>query len=348
MTAPEISIVVTAYNRVNLLRLTLANLVAAIGDLKGEIVVVDDGSTPPLHEQLGKDCDKRVRVIRQDNEGSAAARHRGILEALGEYVLVCDSDDFIARDKLVRQIDAMRRASVDISYCDEGFAYLDKGGVEDEMPRLEPAREKLRTAKSIADLMIRVQPMPHNMVFRRDWLMRCLERPMIDPRREFGPSGDTWIYYNAATSSGKTVKVDAALSFQTKHDGERYQSHWERLGVSALLLVEAFAERCPRTEQTREAREYAGAGAFQSWRRLPRGFSRVYEERLLAIWRAMPDGPLADLGGPRFCRLAGLIGPVAAGRLMKLRRPGYGAIRTLSAEQHELLIRSMPPRPRLA
>ncbi len=341
---PDVSIVVTAYNRAELLRQTLENLLAALRGLDGEIVVVDDGSEPPVEEQLGGLPQGPVRLVRRANGGSAAARHTGIMEARGEYLLVSDSDDFVAEEKLVRHLAAMRESGADLSYCDEGYAFLRDG----EKPRLEPSAERLRPAKSVADLLIRIQPMPHNIVYRTEWIRGRLREPAIPPLKEFGPSGDTWIYYNLCTAPGRIAKIDAALTFQSKHDGERYQAHWERLGVSALLLVEAFAASCPANEATSEAREYAGTGAFQSWRRLPRGFSREYEERLLAVWRAMPQGPLEDLGGANFRRLARVLGPVGAGKLMRLRRPAYAATKTLTAEQRDSLIRSLPAKPRFA
>jgi GT2 family glycosyltransferase len=56
-----------------------------------EILVVDDGSPEPLRlpEELGA---LRVRLIRQSNQGPAAARTRGAAEAHGKYLAFLDDD----------------------------------------------------------------------------------------------------------------------------------------------------------------------------------------------------------------------------------------------------------------
>lgn len=63
-----------------------------------ELIVVDDGST----ESVGGFHDPRVRVIRQDGRGVAAARNAGIRAAGGEWIAFLDDDD----EWLERKLDA--------------------------------------------------------------------------------------------------------------------------------------------------------------------------------------------------------------------------------------------------
>jgi GT2 family glycosyltransferase len=57
------------------------------------VVVVDDGSPQPVSEWLpGLHIPCRVTAVRQANGGAPAARHRGVLEARGEVLVITDDD----------------------------------------------------------------------------------------------------------------------------------------------------------------------------------------------------------------------------------------------------------------
>jgi glycosyltransferase involved in cell wall biosynthesis len=59
-----------------------------------ELLVVDDGSTDNTVAEVRREStDSRVRLIRREHRGVAAARNRAISEALGTYVSMLDSDD---------------------------------------------------------------------------------------------------------------------------------------------------------------------------------------------------------------------------------------------------------------
>lgn len=77
-------------------------------DVEGlDVVVVDDGSTDDTPAVLATFRD-RIRVIRQDNAGVAAARNRGLDEVDSEFVAFQDADDLWMPGKLRRQLDAFR------------------------------------------------------------------------------------------------------------------------------------------------------------------------------------------------------------------------------------------------
>ena len=91
---PFVSVVVPAYQRP-------AGLEALFGALaeqsyppyRFEVLVCDDGSTPPLAERVqARDLPFSVRFLRGEHAGPATARNRGIAEARGAIVAFTDDD----------------------------------------------------------------------------------------------------------------------------------------------------------------------------------------------------------------------------------------------------------------
>jgi hypothetical protein len=206
------------------------------------------------------------------------------------------------------------------------------------MPETGATRAHLARADTVEELLIHVQPAPHSPVYRREYLLRALATPVLPPLRQCDAVGDIWLYYNLCIHPARIVKLDAPLTLIGEHEEARYSRHWERLGFAALGIAENFMRLCPVTAATVNARRLVGERAFESWRRLPRGFSNQYCRRTLALWRAAPGHSQMRLGGPLFRFLASLFGYIGAGRILRLRNAPYSRIRTVDdAELASLL-----------
>jgi glycosyltransferase involved in cell wall biosynthesis len=93
MAPPVVSIVVPCYNQQEFLGEAIESALSQPGCLP-EVVVVDDGSEPPI--ALAASFASRVRCLRQANQGVAAARNAGFDASGGEYVVFLDADDRLA------------------------------------------------------------------------------------------------------------------------------------------------------------------------------------------------------------------------------------------------------------
>lgn len=89
---PLFSVVIPVFNRAQVLEQAIRSVLAQTCQ-DFEIVVIDDGSHDQPEKTVARVGDPRVRIIRQDNQGGAAARNHGFDEARGRFVALLDSDD---------------------------------------------------------------------------------------------------------------------------------------------------------------------------------------------------------------------------------------------------------------
>jgi glycosyltransferase involved in cell wall biosynthesis len=103
--APDVTVVIPTKDRPALLASCLEGVLAA-GDASGrgfEVVVVDDGSEPPV--EVGGD--DRVRVVRTPGVGPSRARNLGIAEARAPIVAFTDDDVVVDRGWLAAALEVL-------------------------------------------------------------------------------------------------------------------------------------------------------------------------------------------------------------------------------------------------
>lgn len=116
---PKVSIIITAHNYAKWLPQALDSaLNQAFDDF--EVVVVDDGSidhTPEVLKTYGGSS--RLRTVRTEGVGLAAACNRGIVESRGEYIIRLDADDYFDESILLVLTNYLsRHPNVGMVFCD--------------------------------------------------------------------------------------------------------------------------------------------------------------------------------------------------------------------------------------
>jgi glycosyltransferase involved in cell wall biosynthesis len=101
-----VSCVIPVYNGERYLHETLDSVCAQTHEAV-EIIVIDDGSTDGTATAV-REYAAKIRYLRQDNAGPAAARNRGIAAASGEFVAFLDADDLWHPRKLEFQLERFR------------------------------------------------------------------------------------------------------------------------------------------------------------------------------------------------------------------------------------------------
>lgn len=117
--SPKISVIVPIYKAEKYLNRCIDSLLAqTFSDF--ELLLIDDGSP----DKSGDICDvyaekdSRVRVFHKKNGGVSSARQCGLDNAIGEYVIHADPDDWVEKDMLASMYSKATYDNSDIVICD--------------------------------------------------------------------------------------------------------------------------------------------------------------------------------------------------------------------------------------
>jgi glycosyltransferase involved in cell wall biosynthesis len=294
----EVSVVIPAFNAA---RHLAAALQSALAQTTGEpeLIVVDDGSSDGT-AQVAAAFGPKVRLLRQENRGVAAARNRGLEAASGRWVALLDADDLWLPAKLERQLAALHGRSGSVCYT--AIAMVDEAGraLEDLDWRAEPA-------VSLETLLLRngIAGGASSLLAERDALRAA---GGFDPALSLCADWDLWIRLALRHSF---VHVPEALTVYRRHGGNMSRSAALLERDTLQLLRKAFAsQELPAAARRLEARAYGHnyavlAGSYlHAGRR--REAVRCARAAVARDWRQVP-------------RIAGF--PLRALR-RRLRRPG--------------------------
>ena len=92
-----------------------------------EIIIVDDNSSDNSIAIIESFNDKRIRLIKNDqNRGSAYCRNIALKAAKGDYIAFLDADDMWHKEKLEKQLNFMVENGYEFSYTN--FIRMDEDG----------------------------------------------------------------------------------------------------------------------------------------------------------------------------------------------------------------------------
>lgn len=114
MSCPEISIIIPTYNRGSLILETLESVKQQTFE-NWECIIVDDGSTDETGKLVGPICEKdhRIKYFERPEtwkKGASSCRNYGFERSKGNYIQFLDSDDILGENKLLMQINMLKRS----------------------------------------------------------------------------------------------------------------------------------------------------------------------------------------------------------------------------------------------
>jgi len=203
-----------------------------------ELILVDDGSPDCSVEICRRFTDPRIKILRQENQGPAAARNLGIRHAKGDYIAFLDGDDLWLPNKLTKHIEHLESSpNVGVSFCRS--VLIDEAGQPLGIYQLSPLEDI-----TLLDLLCRT-PIGNGSVpvMRRELLDAIrFDSPFeasasyFNPDRRLHPSEDVecWVRI-ALTTPWQIAGIPEALTlYRINSDGcsaklLKKLNSWERM-----------------------------------------------------------------------------------------------------------------------
>ena len=102
MPDPKLSVLMTVYNGMPYLAKSVESVLGQTMS-EFEFIIVDDGSTDGTSEFLASLDDPRIKIVRQENGGTADAANHGLKYVTTKFVARMDADDVSIKDRFEKQ-----------------------------------------------------------------------------------------------------------------------------------------------------------------------------------------------------------------------------------------------------
>jgi glycosyltransferase involved in cell wall biosynthesis len=169
LTSPVATVLITGYNtQPALLREAVCSgLKQTMPDL--EVLVVDDGSIPPLSEHLKDIHDPRLFYHRIEHRGMPHALIAGVEKARGKYIAILDHDDRLTPDSIAARVGVIQNTNAGLVYGDIEFISADGEVIgHHAYPRIDTTDKLIR-----ACLISPIAPLKHGAIlFDREVALR--------------------------------------------------------------------------------------------------------------------------------------------------------------------------------
>lgn len=210
---PRVSVVMSTFNRAELLGKALDSILALDPPVH-EVVVIDDGSSDRTAEVLAR-FGPRVRFERRANGGKSSAINRAVAIATGDWVWICDDDDEVVPDAVGVFTRGLAEApGADFVYTGVAHLIRDGGG---EYRQVLPGAVRLPPSAALEASLFAGRWIPYlpSVMIRRD-LYLSLGGLREDLRRVEDED-----FALRLAHAGRGAPVEAVTYLIRAHDGER-------------------------------------------------------------------------------------------------------------------------------
>lgn len=204
-----------------------------------EVVIVDDGSSTPVREELDENIinNHNVHLHRQSNQGFAGGTNRAFRESVGRYVAPIGQDDKWKPEKLERQVEFLR------SGYDAVFAKAEK---IDESAEIVGERGNFPSGDLTMSLFKGCYPCYESVVFDKhlianDWLVN----------EDFIVASD-WDLWFRLFPKAEIKYIDDYLLSSRSHENQTTYRHYDDAVEEGERILRKYADDFGLSEQHRQ------------------------------------------------------------------------------------------------
>lgn len=237
--SPSISIVIPAHNARHTIGMALSSLYGQTFE-DWETIVVDDGSTDGTANLVRAIGDSRVRIIRQNQSGAAAARNRGLTMTRGCFIGFLDADDFLFPEYLDRSLQILAESPTNTLVTNNAY-FLTPGGIS---PRL------VRHGQTIPRSLRKQQ----TAILRSNFvsIMSLFPRKLLEDVGDFDSSlerAEDWDFWIRASFAGWRIAHQRQPMAFINRTGESLTSATEKVARSESEILRKTARSQPLTRK---------------------------------------------------------------------------------------------------
>ncbi len=175
-----LSVIVPCYNSAAYMEHCIETLLCAGQDI--EILIIDDGSvkdnTAEIADRLEREHEGIVRAIHQENKGHGGAVNTGIENAVGTYIKVVDSDDWVNEKAFKKAVDFLKSSlseeePLDMLVCN--FVYEKVGADHKKIMHYHKAlpRNMYFGWDDVRSFSVGQYILMHSVMYRKQVLIDC-------------------------------------------------------------------------------------------------------------------------------------------------------------------------------